>query len=613
MAESADIIKEFLVALGFKIDQNSLNKFDGALAKSTKTAFAFATVMVGVATAATAMVDKVATKMENLYWSSVRLRDGAANIQDFQLELSKVGGSAEGALSALENMATYLRTNPAGEGLLHNLGVQTRDAQGNLRSTIAIVKDFAHLPMPYWLKVKFASKFGVDERSLQAMIRAAPEAENKLTSLYKRAGIDANVAAESSKDFENRLRNLHGTFDVLATVGEQRMLPMLNKFLDFADWLAGKLLDLDKATGGLSSQFIILTGVLWGVAAAMNAAFGVSIAKMIAGLILNIGVLIEVIGGSEGLVGAFLAVSAAIEATPIGWIITAIALVGLAAAYVITHWDKVKAYYASFVGWFRDKYNTVAKYLGLPAWEAPSQADGAPGKGGANGSNGVAGADGRPVGGQRDFRADEANLGPQSAHGTSQEDTGRAMAFFQKAGWSLQASAGIVANLLHESGLNKNATGDSGHAYGVGQWHEDRQAAFKAWAGHDIRQSTLAEQLAFVNEELTKGQDKGARKAGALLQGIASAAAAGAAVSAYYERPKDVAGEAGKRAHTAAGLVANSRLAPPAKAATTVKIDARTDVKVTGSGDPDTTARAVGREVGRKQGNIARDFAGAVT
>jgi hypothetical protein len=124
--------------------------------------------------------------------------------------------------------------------------------------------------------------------------------------------------------------------------------------------------------------------------------------------------------------------------------------------------------------------------------------------------------------------------------------------FFTDRGWSPAQAAGITANLISESGGRQNAIGDKGSAFGLGQWHSDRQANFAKWAGHDIRLSTMDEQLAFVNYELTQG---GEQAAGRALRGATSAADAGAIVSRQYERPADANGEASRRGSYAASLL----------------------------------------------------------
>lgn len=124
--------------------------------------------------------------------------------------------------------------------------------------------------------------------------------------------------------------------------------------------------------------------------------------------------------------------------------------------------------------------------------------------------------------------------------------------YFESKGWSPAQAAGIVANLHSESAMNPAAVGDKGKAYGIAQWHPDRQAAFKAWSGKDIRQSTLEEQLAFVNYELTEGNEK---PAGAALRGAVTAERAGQIVSRRYERPAKAEGEALKRGRLASSML----------------------------------------------------------
>lgn len=129
-----------------------------------------------------------------------------------------------------------------------------------------------------------------------------------------------------------------------------------------------------------------------------------------------------------------------------------------------------------------------------------------------------------------------------------------AVAEFMRMGWSKEQASGLVANLWQESLLNPQAVGDNGHAYGIGQWHEDRQEAFRRLFGIDIRQSSLSQQLQFANYELRQGNEQAA---GRRLAAATNALDAGAIVSRYYERPADTEGEAQRRARGASDLYAS--------------------------------------------------------
>ena len=124
--------------------------------------------------------------------------------------------------------------------------------------------------------------------------------------------------------------------------------------------------------------------------------------------------------------------------------------------------------------------------------------------------------------------------------------------FFESKGWSAAQAAGIVANLQAESNMNPGAVGDGGKAYGIAQWHPDRQAAFAKWAGKDIKGSSVEEQLAFVHYEMTEGAEQ---RAGNALRQALTAQRAGEVVSRQYERPADADGEATRRGARARALL----------------------------------------------------------
>ncbi len=109
-----------------------------------------------------------------------------------------------------------------------------------------------------------------------------------------------------------------------------------------------------------------------------------------------------------------------------------------------------------------------------------------------------------------------------------------AVQFFTSKGWTPAQAAGIVGNLQAESGPNMktNAVGDGGKAYGIAQWHPDRQANFKRAYGKDIRQAGFKEQLAFVQWELENTE----RKAAAMLRKAETPQQAAWAFDEYYER-----------------------------------------------------------------------------
>ena len=137
-------------------------------------------------------------------------------------------------------------------------------------------------------------------------------------------------------------------------------------------------------------------------------------------------------------------------------------------------------------------------------------------------------------------------IAPAAAHANMEA----AQAYFLSQGYTPVQVAGILANMKDESGFNPAAVGDHGDAYGLFQWHPDRQREFRLWSGHDIRGSTVAEQLAFAQWELTHTE----KPAGDALRRAKTAFAASVAVTADL-RPAGGRATAITRAAQAAAYV----------------------------------------------------------
>jgi len=149
--------------------------------------------------------------------------------------------------------------------------------------------------------------------------------------------------------------------------------------------------------------------------------------------------------------------------------------------------------------------------------------------------------------------------GPTPARGpvpaSLQGRINEAMRFFESQGWSRAQSAGIVANLQAESGLNAGIQQHGGGpGYGLAQWEGPRQAAFQRWSGHNIHGSSFHEQLQFIQYELTHSE----AGAGNALRGARSAGDAASIVTRLYERPADTVGQANYRAGLAQQIYASS-------------------------------------------------------
>ncbi|MBH3360762.1 phage tail tip lysozyme [Pseudomonas guariconensis] len=534
-----DVMKEFLVSLGFKVDKQGMKSFTDGIDGTTRAVKNLVTVITGASLAVAAGVSAFASNLEGLYFASQRIGSSATSIKSAEYAARDLGASASEARGSLESMARFLRENPGGESFLKGIGVQTRDANGSLRDTADLMVGLGNRlrNMPWYQAKQYAGILGIDDNTLRAIISG--DFGRKLEENRRRlAGSGLDQATKDAHAFMEALRGVMIQFESFSVQFQaslmRRLGPELERFSEWfeknapmiADRLAevvesvlelGKnaapylkqvwqfFVDLDKATDGWSTRILVIVGLLNAIGA------------------------LSVVAGISNLASAFLRLGSAIGGA------------GAAAAGA-------------------SALSTLAVGLGA-AFYSPSLNEG---------EDDIV----RRRKAAEDQAAGEVNGGTDMAY--------RLIQFFQGLGWTEEQAVGITANLSAESGFDPTAVGDGGKSYGIAQWDKNRQANFKAWSGKDIRQSTLEDQARFVHYELTKGSEIAAGK---LLRAAENARRAGEVVSDYYERPS--------HGRTAAEREASKRLEALNRGNIAAGLMQNTTINVYGATDPNATANAV--------------------
>ncbi|MFN1150103.1 lytic transglycosylase catalytic [Serratia liquefaciens] len=207
---SGETIKDFLVSLGFQIDDAGARKFEAAITGATMKVVKMGAAVEAAALSVVGFTAKIASGLDQIYQASQRTGATVEGIQSIGFAVSQLGGNADAARGSLESLARFVRNSPGAEGFLNRLGVQTRDASGKMHDMSSIFTGVGQKlnSMPYYRANQYAQMLGIDENTLLAMRQGIGQFGAKYTAMAKAIGYNATAAAASSHRFMLSLRDL---------------------------------------------------------------------------------------------------------------------------------------------------------------------------------------------------------------------------------------------------------------------------------------------------------------------------------------------------------------------------------------------------------------------
>jgi hypothetical protein len=442
-------LQEYLVKLGWSVDEPSMKRFLGAVASTGARTAELGSVAIETAGAIEAMVTRVARKYESLYYVGQRTGQSVKYIQATQFAFKNIGLSAEDATASIENMAATLRTQPWLKAIF-----------GGANTPQTVAANLGKSGLPYFLQTRFAEMIGMDEKTLLHLQRFSDveaSASARMRQRQKEAGIDPEKWAEDSAAFGRKLNDLESSLELF---GERMAMDFLEPTKQAVMWLT-KATDwlgrVDTATKGWAGTLIGIGGTAGGlliVEKILRRMMGLKGATATGGALKLAG------RGAAGIGkgGAFGAMAA---------------ILGL----VKSDDPEVKSY-------LQEKLGPLFYELGLS--KSPDLKGDTPA--------GTPPSPKKPTGG---------------AGGSRVQQTIDALV---EAGYPLASAQGIAAGLYSESKLDPGNVNPTSGAAGIAQWLGPRAKKFKETFNTDVKDSTFEEQLQFLIKEL-ETSEAGAGKA----------------------------------------------------------------------------------------------------
>lgn len=218
---NGETIKEFLVGLGFEVDQGSLNKFNDGLKKATLAVTAFGAAATAAAGFVAKMVTDVARDFDAISDLGLRVNATAHEIMELGYVASLTDSSVEAVASSLDGLNRIAGEAAMGMGegvqVFQRLGIQLRDTNGQVKSTAQLMQEVGDSirDLDRAQQVAILQKLGIDPTMVGALTGDVAELRAEFSQIYADLGVDANEAAAASSNFMDSVGRLTFVFDAL--------------------------------------------------------------------------------------------------------------------------------------------------------------------------------------------------------------------------------------------------------------------------------------------------------------------------------------------------------------------------------------------------------------
>lgn len=242
---SGDVIKEFLVGLGFEIDEAGMNQFAGAVTSASLKVMALGAATVAAATAVFAAVKGIADEYDELDKLATRFRTTTDAVDEFADMAGLLGLSKDQSIGSLKALDKAIADTALGMGraklVFEELGMQVTDANGKMRPTTEVMDELALKlnGMERGKAIRVMERLGLDPALLKLFNADLAQLRADLAEIDKAAGFDLTEAVEESKTFMKSWKALALEFNKVKLVFEKlyesigvKLMPKMREGID---------------------------------------------------------------------------------------------------------------------------------------------------------------------------------------------------------------------------------------------------------------------------------------------------------------------------------------------------------------------------------------------
>lgn len=227
---SAQILREYLIALGFKVNTRDERVFDTTVKKANFNVMGLAKGVAAAGAATAAFVTLFTRGMEKAYYASRLAESTVGNLKAMDFGARSIGLGADSMAAAVQGMARAMRLNPGLEGLVEAFGVKV---SGRDKADVALDFVDALKRIPFYEAAAYANMFGIDPDTLLLLIEGVDkmrEAAALRKKMAEAAGVDADAAARASIEYQDIFRRITEKMGLLKDATALALLPSAKEF-----------------------------------------------------------------------------------------------------------------------------------------------------------------------------------------------------------------------------------------------------------------------------------------------------------------------------------------------------------------------------------------------
>ena len=248
MSGSGEVLQEYLIKLGYTVDQISLGRFNAGISSSTANVLKVGGAVFGVVASVEAATAAFAYSMRKMYFQSQLSGASVKNLQSLSFASKQVGLDSNAMGDAIGHMSRMIRTNPGTQALIEAFGVKVtgRDASDVAKDMLGTLKQ-----MPEFIGAQWANQlFGMDADSFHLAITNidklnAKQAEAK--AIFEQMGMDPDKASAALTKYADTMDVLGLKLKTLGAVMLTEFAPefeAMNEMVSgaiswWADWARG--------------------------------------------------------------------------------------------------------------------------------------------------------------------------------------------------------------------------------------------------------------------------------------------------------------------------------------------------------------------------------------